>query len=164
MTSNVGSDVIARESTLGFLSDSGEKISRKKDLKEKVMSALREKFKPEFLNRIDEIVIFDYLGEKEIKKIVDLEIEKVKDRLKKKKISINISEKAKGLLAKIGFDPMLGARPLKRVIQKEILNPLALKIVTSQIKEGERALIDAKDDKIFFIDSVSAKKSSAKRK
>ena len=157
MTSNVGSDVIARESTLGFVANGEEKVSQKKDLKEKVMSALREKFKPEFLNRVDEIVIFDYLGAAEIKKIVDLELEKVRDRLKKKKININVSEKAKDLLAKIGFDPMLGARPLKRVIQREILDPLALKIVISQIKEGERAMIDEKDGKIVFVEAAPAK-------
>lgn len=164
MTSNVGSDVIARESTLGFVANNGEKASQKKELKEKVMSALREKFKPEFLNRIDEIVIFDYLGEEEIKKIVDLELEKVKIRLKKKKISINVSEKAKAFLAKTGFDPMLGARPLKRVIQKEILDPLALKIVTSRIKEGERELIDAKDGKIVFLDPLAKEDPLTKKK
>ncbi|MFA7714612.1 MAG: AAA family ATPase [Candidatus Paceibacterota bacterium] len=160
MTSNVGSDVIARESTLGFVANSEEKVSQKKDLKEKVMSSLREKFKPEFLNRVDEIVIFDYLGAAEIKKIVNLELEKVKDRLKKRKININVSEKAKDLLAKIGFDPRLGARPLKRVIQREILDPLALKIVTSQIKEGERASIDEKDGKIVFVESAPARSPS----
>jgi ATP-dependent Clp protease ATP-binding subunit ClpA len=156
MTSNVGSDVIAKESTLGFLANN-EKISQKKDLKEKVMSALKEKFKPEFLNRIDEIVIFDYLGPVEIKKIVNLEIEKVKNRLKKKKISLQVSEKAKEVLAKLGFDHALGARPLKRVIQKEILDPLALKIVISQIKEGGRAVVDAEDGKIIFVDPAFSK-------
>ncbi|MFA5747230.1 MAG: AAA family ATPase [Candidatus Paceibacterota bacterium] len=157
MTSNVGSDVIAKESTLGFLA-SEEKISQKKDLKDKVMSALKEKFRPEFLNRIDEIVIFDYLGAAEIKKIVNLEIEKVKNRLRKKKISLQVSEKAKEVLAKIGFDPALGARPLRRVIQKEILDPLALKIVISQIKEGGRAIVDAKDGKIVFVDPLFSPK------
>ncbi|MFA5013444.1 MAG: AAA family ATPase [Candidatus Paceibacterota bacterium] len=141
MTSNVGSDIIAKEAPLGFV-DNG-KISQKEGLKDKVQGALREKFKPEFLNRIDEIIIFDYLGAEEIKQIVDLEIGKVQKRLSKKEITIAVSEKAKQSLAKQGFDPNLGARPLKRIIQKLILNPMALKVVIGEIKNGDKVYIDA---------------------
>lgn len=159
MTSNVGSDIIAQEAPLGFI-DSG-KVSKKTGLQSKVQGALREKFKPEFLNRIDDIIIFDYLGAEEIKQIVDLEINKVQKRLAKKDIKISVSDKAKQSLAKKGFDPHLGARPLKRVIQKLILDPMALKIVVGEIKEGVKIMIDA--DKSGEI-TISTAIKDAKRK
>ena len=146
MTSNVGSDIIAKEAPLGFVDRS--KASKKEGLKDKVQAALREKFKPEFINRIDEIVIFDYLGAEEIKQIVDLELNKVQKRLFKKDIKIMVTEKAKQSLARQGFDPNLGARPLKRIIQKLILNPMALKMVTNEIKDGDTVSIDAEKDDI----------------
>ena len=111
---------------------------------------MRDAFRPEFLNRIDEIVIFNYLRKEQIKSIVDLELSKVEKRLAAKEIKIEISEKAKEILVKDGFDPNLGARPLKRVIQKMILDPLSVKIVTNEICEGSRILIDAEDGKIVF--------------
>ncbi|MFC1663670.1 ATP-dependent Clp protease ATP-binding subunit [Patescibacteria group bacterium] len=148
MTSNVGSEHIAKMGSLGFLGD--KKESERENLKEKVKEALKESFRPEFLNRIDEIIIFNYLGRKEIKKIVNLELQKLYQRLKNKKIKIKISEKAKKFLTDRGFDPNLGARPLKRVIQKEILNPLSLKIVTGEIKEKERVFIDIENSQIVF--------------
>ncbi|MFA5755432.1 MAG: AAA family ATPase, partial [Candidatus Paceibacterota bacterium] len=101
MTSNIGSDIIAKEAPLGFVDNA--KVSKKEGLKSKVQDALKEKFRPEFINRIDEIVIFDYLGAEEIKQIVDLELKKVQKRLEKKEIKINVSEKAKQLLAEKGF-------------------------------------------------------------
>ena len=90
------------------------------------MDALREQFKPEFLNRIDETIIFHSLGEKQIEKIVDLQILKVEDRLKEKKITLDIDSSVRKHLAKTGYDPDFGARPLKRVIQNELLDELAL--------------------------------------
>jgi ATP-dependent Clp protease ATP-binding subunit ClpA len=119
-------------------------------MREKVFDALRDSFRPEFLNRIDEIVIFNYLKKEQIKKIVDLELTKVEKRLANKEIKIQITEKAKELLIKEGFDPNLGARPLKRVIQRLILDPLSIKIVTNEIAEGNRVLIDADGKKIIF--------------
>ncbi len=150
MTSNIGSEYIAEmQETLGFIEEKQEQIHQ--DIKAKVMDALHQEFRPEFLNRIDEIILFNYLGKEEIKKIVDLEINKVAERLGKKDISINVSAKAKILLAEQGFDPNLGARPLKRAIQKLVLDPLSLKIITNELKEGKRVSIDAKDGQIVFI-------------
>jgi len=149
MTSNVGSEIIAKEAFLGFVGGDTEKSARE-SLKEKVMAALKENFRPEFLNRIDEIIIFNYLGKPEIKKIVDLELEKVAERLKSKKIEIQATEGAKEFLAERGFDQNLGARPLKRVIQKLVLDPLSLKIVSGEIKEGERIIVDLEAGKILF--------------
>jgi ATP-dependent Clp protease ATP-binding subunit ClpA len=163
MTSNVGSDVISKEAALGFVSGDENK-TRQDSLKEKVMASLRESFRPEFLNRIDEIVIFNFLQKSEIKKIVDLELAKVATRLLSKNIEISVSDKAKEILAERGFDPNLGARPLKRVIQKLVLDPLALKIVSGSILEKMRVLVDAVEGKIVFKNlSELIKKPAAKR-
>jgi ATP-dependent Clp protease ATP-binding subunit ClpB len=148
MTSNIGSEFIAKMGTLGFLGEKEEETKR--SLKEKVMDALKESFRPEFLNRIDEIIIFNYLGKEEIKKIVDLELKKVEERLSKKEIKVDFTDQAKQFLAEKGFDPNLGARPLKRVIQRLILDPLSLKIVAGEVKEGERVVVELKENKIFF--------------
>lgn len=148
MTSNTGSDYITQMGSLGFLRE-GEEIERK-SLEEKVTGALKEDFRPEFLNRIDEVVIFNYLGKKEIRRIVDLELKKVDFRLRDKKIKIKFSEDVKELIAEEGFDPALGARPLKRVIQKRILDPLALKIVSGMIKEGGEVVVGIKDGNIVI--------------
>jgi len=148
MTSNTGSDYIDKMSAIGF--NTAEDIAERESMKDKVTEALKSSFRPEFLNRIDEIVIFNYLKKPEIKRIVDLELFKVEKRLAGKEVKIQISEKAKDLLIKEGFDQNLGARPLKRVIQRLILDPLAIKIVTGEIVEGGRVLIDAENGKITF--------------
>ncbi|MDD3386796.1 MAG: AAA family ATPase, partial [Candidatus Pacebacteria bacterium] len=148
MTSNIGSDIIAKEAPLGFVDNA--KVSKKEGLKSKVQDALKEKFRPEFINRIDEIVIFDYLGAEEIKQIVDLELKKVQKRLEKKEIKITVSDKAKQLLAEKGFDPSLGARPLKRIIQKLILDPMAFKIVTNEIKDGDKVSVEVEKNEIIL--------------
>jgi len=149
MTSNIGSELIMKMGKLGF--ETREKdTSQKENLREKILEALKDNFRPEFLNRIDETIIFNYLGRPEIKKIVELELEKVSNRLKERKIQLVYSENAKGILAELGFDPNLGARPLKRVIQKKVLDPLSFKIVSGEIREGERILVDAEDGEITF--------------
>ncbi|GAH90294.1 unnamed protein product, partial [marine sediment metagenome] len=158
MTSNIGSEHIARMGSLGFLGE--REGAEKQSLKEKVSEALKESFRPEFLNRIDDIIIFNYLGRPEIKKIVDLELKKVAERLEHKKIKIKVSEKAKELLAEQGFDPNLGARPLKRVIQRKVLDPLALKIVTGLVKKGEEVIVDSEAKKIIIRTSADLVKIS----
>jgi len=146
LTSNVGSDIIAKEASLGFI----EGEEGRGDLKDKVMSALKESFRPEFLNRIDDIIIFNYLGKAEIKKIVDLQLNNIANRFSQKGIGIRVSEKAKEFLAERGFDRNLGARPLKRVLQKMILDPLALKIVSGEVKSRDNILVDLEKDNIVF--------------
>ncbi len=141
MTSNIGSQFIAEMGPLGFVGEQANRDNRKEAVREKVMAALREQFRPEFLNRVDEIIIFDYLGKQEIKKIVELEMAKVAKRLAKQGIELEITEKAKELLAERGFDSNLGARPLKRVIQKTVLDPLSLKIVSGEIGQGGKIVI-----------------------
>ncbi len=148
MTSNLGSDYINKMSSIGFTTR--EEIAERESMREKILETLKEQFRPEFINRIDEIIIFNYLKKKEIKEVVDLELAKVEKRLKAKEIIIKISDEAKELLVKEGFDPNLGARPLKRVIQRLILDPLSIKIVTNEISEGSRVLIDEENGKITF--------------
>ena len=157
MTSNIGSEHISEMGALGFMEGEDQK---KESLKEKVMSALREYFRPEFLNRVDEVVIFNYLSKEEIKKIVELELNKVRERLGKRGIKIDISEEAEAFLAEKGYDPNLGARPLKRVIQKMILDPLSLRVVSGDLKEGEAAQVGVKGEEIVF--SLPFQKKSLK--
>jgi len=148
MTSNLGSDYINKMASIGF--NNREDLMQRETMREKIFDSLKEGFRPEFLNRIDEIVIFNYLQKDQIKSIVDLELSKVEKRLANKEIKIEISEKAKEHLAKEGFDQNLGARPLKRVIQRLILDPLSIKIVTNEIAEGSRVLIDEQSGQIVF--------------
>lgn len=161
MTSNIGSEHIAKMGSLGFL---GKKEAEKENLKDRIMEALRENFRPEFLNRVDEIIIFNFLQKLEIRQIVDLELAKVAIRLKAKKIEIKVSEKAKDFLVKLGYNPNLGARPLKRVIQKQVLDPLAVKIVAGNIFEGEKIVVDFENGNIIFRSSRDLVGSAKKQK
>jgi ATP-dependent Clp protease ATP-binding subunit ClpB len=115
-----------------------------------VMDALRATFKPEFLNRIDEIVIFNSLGPEEIKKIVEIQMEILGRRLETSKITLTLTDKAKQFLANSGFDPVYGARPLKRTIQHLIQDPLALKILEGSVKEGDHVSMDVNDGEVVF--------------
>jgi ATP-dependent Clp protease ATP-binding subunit ClpA len=125
-------------------------VLREDEMKEKVMQSLREKFKPEFLNRVDEIIIFHPLGKEQIKKIIELQLEKVCQRLLQKNIKLEVSQDAEELLAKVGFDPIFGARPLKRAIQNMVLDELALRIIEGKIKENSRVRVGVKNGKIVF--------------
>jgi len=164
MTSNAGSEYIEQLKPIGFEIKT-EKISQREGLKNKITESLKEKFRPEFLNRIDEVIIFDYLGKKEIKKIVDLELIKVAQRLQKtKEIKIKFTEKLKETLVEKGFDSNLGARPLKRVIQKLILDPLSTKVICSEIGQGDKVVADFNKKEVVFKVSQLFKKSSKKKK
>jgi len=151
MTSNVGSEVfsnLANKTCLGFESQN-ERRNTETEVKEQMQKALKEKFKPEFLNRLDEIIFFKALEKSQIQTIVDLQLARVNERLAEKDIKINVSDKAKAHLAEQGFDPLYGARPLKRVIQNTILNPLSMMIITGQIKaDGALVKVDLVGDKI----------------
>jgi len=138
MTSNVGSQSIL---------DPAMKDKEKHDA---VMEALRERFRPEFLNRIDEIVIYNSLGENQIAGIVKVQLDLVVNRLKAKKINIDFDDKAVAFLAKKGYDPIYGARPLKRVIQSELLNPLSKEIISGKVKSGDTVHVKADDKGLSF--------------
>jgi ATP-dependent Clp protease ATP-binding subunit ClpB len=139
MTSNVGSQFIQEMKG----QDSSE-------MEKTVMDVLRATFKPEFLNRIDEIVIFNSLGPEEIRKIVAIQIGLLSKRLEANKITLTLTDRAQAFLATTGFDPAYGARPLKRVIQHTIQDPLAVKILGGSVKEGDHVTIDTVDGKVVF--------------
>ncbi len=144
MTSNLGNEVIQQYS-IGFTDSSDKQTAdkiREAEMKEKIDKILKDHFKLEFLNRIDEIVVFKSLSRETLYKIVDLELKKVSERLKNKQISLRIAAKVKKMIAEKGYDITFGARPLKRVIQNMILDELALQIIEGKVKEGDRVLID----------------------
>jgi ATP-dependent Clp protease ATP-binding subunit ClpB len=111
---------------------------------------LREHFRPEFLNRLDEIIIFNSLGLAQIKRIVDIQIEILKERLKEKKIDLELTSKAKEFIADKGYSPEYGARPLKRAIQKLIINPLSVKLIAGEFKEQDVVLVDVENKNLVF--------------
>jgi ATP-dependent Clp protease ATP-binding subunit ClpB len=139
MTSNVGSQWIEE---LGG--------SDPEEMKRRIMDALRAQFRPEFLNRIDETVIFNGLTLDEIKLIVDIQLENLRALLDDHKIRLELSDSAKEMVAREGFDPVYGARPLKRALQREIQNPLAVKILENEFGEGDTVLVDVKGGKMVF--------------
>lgn len=152
MTSNLGSELIkdqAQKASLGFTS-SQEKTGAQEIIEEKIHQTLKETFKPEFLNRIDEIIIFKPLNKDAIEKIVELQLKKVFDRLKEKKINLKVNKDAKDLIAEMGFDPVYGARPLKRVIQQYILDPLSLKIISGETELNKTFKVGVKNKKIVI--------------
>jgi len=148
MTSNVGSDIIYK-SSLGFEEEQAPSFGEE-DMRQKVMMSLRENFKPEFLNRLDEVIIFHPINQKMLQMIIDIELKNVQKRLDAKNIKLVLSAAAKKYLAVAGYDPAYGARPLKRVIQNEIMDELALRIIESKIKEGDKVKVDIDKGRIVF--------------
>lgn len=144
MTSNLGNEII-KQYSIGF-SDNGDKKQEKKlrtvEMKEKIDKILKNHFKLEFLNRIDEIVLFESLTPEALEKIVELELAKVEKRLSNKNISVKVGPKVKKMLAEKGYDITYGARPLKRIIQTMILDELAMEIIEGKIKDGDKVKID----------------------
>lgn len=140
LTSNVGSQHFRETSAMGFtvLNKEGSFSEAEERFRENVMDALKETFKPEFLNRLDEIIVFNSLKPKDIEKIVDIQLKEVQERLKEKDIELKITKKLKDYIVKNGFDPDYGARPIKRMIQKMIVDTLADHIVKGKIKDGEK--------------------------
>ena len=157
LTSNVGSEQLQKMAEFGFTHAGEEKKRKENETKERISVALREQFRPEFLNRLDEIIIFNSLGIEEVRRIVDLQIRNVEERLADKKIKINVSVAARDLLAQKGFDPDYGVRPLKRKIQQLVLDPLAKLIVDGKIKEKDKVKIDVKGKEIVIISNNSIK-------
>jgi ATP-dependent Clp protease ATP-binding subunit ClpB len=139
MTSNVGSQWIAEMGP-----DHGSEI------KDRVMEALKAHFRPEFLNRVDEVTIFDQLTREHIKQIIDLQLGALQQRLSERHIGIELTEDAKELLTRMGYDPAYGARPLKRSIQRLVLDPLALKVLEGEFCEGDEVVVGVADDSMQF--------------
>jgi ATP-dependent Clp protease ATP-binding subunit ClpB len=149
MTSNVGSEIIYK-SGLGFSEDTDREIMGEEDMKEKVIMSLRETFKPEFLNRLDEIIIFHPINKKMLKQIVDLQLNLIQKRLDDRNIKLKLTASAKNYFVQKGFEPAYGARPLKRIIQNEVLDELAMLIIEKKLLDGQKVFVDSQKNKIIF--------------
>jgi ATP-dependent Clp protease ATP-binding subunit ClpB len=151
MTSNVGSDILVRARDLGFKQkENNESTLSEEKIREHILSSLHETFRPEFLNRLDEIVIFHPLSPAVLRRIVDIQLEKVTSRLMARDVAVAFPASVREYLAKIGFDPLYGARPLKRAIQNNILDPLALQILEKKVRSGEKVEATLGKGKIVF--------------
>ena len=148
MTSNLGTSQV-QEDPVGFLKTNTNGMDNQ-EIKRNVERALRQEFRPEFLNRIDEIVVFKSLGREEIVQIVDLLVEEVQERLSDRGISIELTGRAKEWIAEKGFDPAFGARPLRRTVQRYLETPLARKVLAGEIGDGGRFTVDAVEGEIVF--------------
>jgi ATP-dependent Clp protease ATP-binding subunit ClpB len=143
MTSNVASDLLTEASRYDTEED-------RRRMKDRLLEALRKTFRPEFLNRIDEIVTFQSLGPGEIRAIVDIQLEDLRRRLAERKVGLTLTPEAKNKLAELGYDPVFGARPLKRILQRMVENPLAVEVLAGKFVEGDEVVVEAAGDTFSF--------------
>ncbi|HLL87181.1 MAG TPA: AAA family ATPase, partial [Thermoleophilaceae bacterium] len=142
MTSNIGASEIARNTPLGFAISDDETGITYDDMKDRIMGELKKVFRPEFLNRIDEVIVFHKLQKEEIKEIVELLLRRVRESMAERELSLNMSEDAKELLVDKGWDPAMGARPLRRAIQRYVEDPLADEVLRSNMPPGSTVDLD----------------------
>jgi len=161
MTSNIGAEMLKKQGSIGFRSSEKEEETYK-DMRSRLLEAVKKVFKPEFLNRVDDIVVFRSLTKKDLQKIIDLEIREVQERLKERDVRLELGVKAKDFLIEKGFDKTFGARPLKRVIQRFLEDPLAEDIISGKLKSGGNVKVDVKGDHLEF--SLASVKPAKKEK
>ena len=151
MTSNVGAELLSRESSLGF-SVNRDQTKTEEDayrrMREKVLDQLKRTFRPEFLNRVDAVIVFRALSREQIKQIVDMELDKVCERLREHLLTLEATDAAKEVLTDLGYEPQFGARPLRRVIQQRVEDPLSEGVLAGRFGQGDRILVDASGDEI----------------
>lgn len=145
MTSNIGSPIIQE-----YFMDGRTTVGARQTMEDKVMAELKKHFRPEFLNRVDDVIIFQSLDEEELSKIVDIQISRLEKRLAQQNIVMDLDASAKKLLAKEGYDPQFGARPLKRAVQEHLLNPLSMRLLEGDFKPGDKVKVTAKDGELVF--------------
>jgi ATP-dependent Clp protease ATP-binding subunit ClpC len=154
MTSNIGADVISKQAHLGFGTGKGPGGERDaedyRDMRSKLLNELKKAFRPEFINRIDNVIVFKPLTREEIEQIVDLEVVKVGERVKERRIQVSLTPAARGHLADEGFDRNFGARPLRRVIQRAVEDELSEAFLRGDVREGDAAEFDYLDGKMTF--------------
>jgi len=160
MTSNLGTEYVRKGGTLGFLTQKVDDEERESH--DKIEKALKGAFRPEFLNRIDEIIMFSPLSIEEMEQIVVLQMKEVQDRLNEHNITVELTDAARAWLAKEGYDPAFGARPLRRAIQKHVESPLSVELLGGKYKEGATVVVDVRDNKVTFTTSEPVKKSKHK--
>ena len=149
MTSNVGANLISSDTKLGFVTGDTEDYDYER-MKEQVIDAMKKTFRPEFLNRVDEVIVFRALNEEELRQIVELQLAEVEERLKDRDIHLDVSSEVKDLIAEKGFSREFGARPLRRVIERKLETLLSEKILQGEIADGDRVSITLKNDKIHI--------------
>jgi ATP-dependent Clp protease ATP-binding subunit ClpC len=162
MTSNVGADMIKRQSALGFNLQRDENTEERQayeEMRKKLMESLKRVFRPEFINRVDSVIVFRALTRQNIEQIVQLELNKVAQRLEEHEIVLNATPEALGLLANQGYDPDMGARPLKRVIQNKVEDPLSDALLAGQFDDGDTILVDVADEEVILRRDGEAKPS-----
>jgi ATP-dependent Clp protease ATP-binding subunit ClpB len=145
MTSNLGSPIIQE-----YFMDGHTDKSSHQAMEDKVMAELKKHFRPEFLNRVDDVIIFQSLDEEDLARIVDIQLEKLKKRLAQQQLTLDVDAAAKKLLAREGYDPQFGARPLKRAVQEHILNPLSMRLLEGEFKPGDKIKVTADGDSLVF--------------
>jgi len=153
MTSNTGVELIKRDMAMGFALQKDEAKTRKQSyeqIKAKVMEAVKKDFRPEFLNRVDEIIVFHELTEEQLRSIIDLMIKDLQKRLADRKLEVELTEKAKLWLVKEGFDPVYGARPLRRAIERHVENPLSTRLLRGEFNPGDTIVVDYGEDGLIF--------------
>ena len=163
LTSNIGAEFIDKMSSFGFTPGSGDDNQEYEQVKEKVMERLKDYFRPEFLNRLDEIILFNILSKEAIKNIVEMQVELVKERLNVKDITLEIKPEVYEYLAKEGYKPEYGARPLKRLIQSKIMTPVASFMVSKGVMEGGTVAVGVSGDEFVFDVVKSARASKPRR-
>jgi len=150
MTSNVGTQFGAKGGNIGFHRDSGETSVDERKMRNEIQDSLRRTFRPEFLNRIDEIVIFHTLTKEHVKQIVDLQMKEISGRLAEHGITIELTEAARDWLSQAGYDPQFGARPLRRTLQKQVESPLSIRLLRGDFQAGDTVIVDADEDGLTF--------------
>jgi ATP-dependent Clp protease ATP-binding subunit ClpB len=145
MTSNLGSPIIQE-----YFMDGHTTGSARLDMEDKVMAELKRHFRPEFLNRVDDVIIFQSLDEEDLARIVDIQLARLEKRLEQQQLTLDVDKAAKNLLAKEGYDPQFGARPLKRAIQEQLLNPLATKLLEGEFKPGDKIKVSGQNGELVF--------------
>jgi ATP-dependent Clp protease ATP-binding subunit ClpC len=156
MTSNLGTEYVNKSGTLGFL---GSEVEGDKANQEKIEKALKNAFRPEFLNRIDEIILFSSLSREDMLEIVDLQMEDIQKRLSEHGLKVQLTEEARKWMADKGYNPAFGARPLKRALQKYVESPLSISLLSGEFSLGDTVLVDIKDDEVTFRKKESVKLS-----
>ena len=148
MTSNIGANLLKKQGSIGFKSQKDE--TSYQDMKKRLLDEVKKTFKPEFLNRVDDVIVFRSLSKEDLKQILEIEINEVRKRLASKEINIELTDKAKEFLIERGFDVTFGARPIKRTIQRFLEDPLAENIIAGKFKKGKKIKVDAKVDSLTF--------------
>ena len=154
MTSNVGSDIIKKQGTLGFSPISDEASYEK--MRERILDEAKKTFRPEFLNRLDDMIVFRSFTKPDLIQILDLEVNKVLERLRHKNLRLELDEKAKDFLVEKGYDPQYGARPMRRSVERFLEDPLAEEILKGNLHEGEPITVTAENDKLVFNQTAAA--------